>query len=114
MKKILFIATALTTLGFSIPTESQAWDRCNTPSTRIVSYTRCGRPIVATYQVYGYDRCGNPVGRWVTQQSSHQCGICNPRPSCPPSYRHSHHRVIAPAPSCPPRGGVSWFFSFGR
>lgn len=116
MKKILSITAALTVIGFALPSETQAFDRCHTPSTtRIISRTPCGQPVYATYQVYGRDRFGHPVGRWVTQRSSHTCGVCNPRPACPPSYGHGHHhRVVAPAPICPPRSGVSWFFSFGR
>ncbi|MCA1963913.1 MAG: hypothetical protein LDL31_08220 [Prosthecobacter sp.] len=127
MKTILSLAAALTFIGFALPSETQAWDHCATPATRIISYTPCGRPVYAIYQVYGRDRWGNPLGRWVTQQSGHTCGVCNPRPVCPPSYGHGYHRpivapvpvcpprpIVAPTPVCPPRSSVSWFFSFGR
>lgn len=118
MKKILALVAAATTLGFAVPSETQAWDRCSTPHSRIISYLPCGRPVYATYQVYGYDRCGNALGRWVTQHSHCGCMTCNPRPACPPpSYGHfgGYHRShSAPAASCAPRGGVSWIFSFGR
>jgi hypothetical protein len=110
MKTILALATAAITLGFASPSESQAWDHCNSHS-RIVSYLPCGRPVYATYVIYGRDHCGRPLGRWVTQRQSCGCSICSPRPYCPPpsyghhgSHRHSHSS----------RSGVSWFFSFGR
>ena len=107
MKKILALVAAATTLGFAVPSETQAWDRCSTPHSRIVSYLPCGRPVYAVYQIYGHDRCGNPVGRWVTQRSICGCNTCSPRSSY---HGHSGFR-----PACPPsRGGTSWSFSFGR
>ncbi len=109
MKKILALVAAATTLGFAVPSETQAWDRCSTPHSRIISYLPCGRPVYAVYQIYGRDRCGNPVGRWVTQHTSCGCSTCSPR-----SHYHGHSHG-GYRPSCPPsRGGVSWSFSFGR
>ncbi len=71
------IAVLIAVLGafFAIPTSANA--DC---ARRIVSYTTCGRPIYAHYEVYGYDRCGNPVGRWVTDWFRCSCDVCNPRP----------------------------------
>ncbi len=109
MKKILALVAAVTTLGFAVPSETQAWDQCN-HHTRIVSYLPCGRPVYAVYQIYGHDRCGNPLGRWVTQRSSCGCSVCNPRSHhhCP--SHNGYSRIYSP----PPRSGVSWSFSFGR
>jgi hypothetical protein len=109
MKRILAIVTVVLSILSFAPSAS-AWDSCN---SRVVGYTRCGRPIMAIYQVCGYDRCGNPVGHWVTQSSRCGCNVCSPRPSyhysppsCPPRnpyhYGHSSHS----------RGGFR--FSFGR
>lgn len=84
MKKTLAILAALTTLGFSLPTEAAANWGCN--QTRIVGYTPCRRPIIAVYRIVGYDFCGNPIGQWVTQPTNCNCrnrhfhhpGTCNP------------------------------------
>jgi hypothetical protein len=117
MKKILALVAAVSAFGFAIPATSEANDWGH---TRIVSYLRCGRPVVANYQLYGYDRCGNPLGRWVTQHTTCGCSVCNPRPACSP-YSHGHfggvrhiRTPIVPVAPCAPRSGVSWFFSFGR
>ncbi len=88
MKHLLLVLSVITTL-ISFTPSANAWDGCN---SRIVGYTRCGRPIVAVYQVCGYDRCGHPIGHWVTQSSQCGCEICNPRPrydgpSCGRDYR---------------------------
>ena len=115
MKKILFLLSAVTVLGFVSPTSAKADPSCN---RRVVSYLACGRPVYATYQVYGYDRCGKPVGRWVTEHSSCGCNTCRPRPvyhsqrsACPPppcptphygGYSHGPSRRVS---------GLSFFFS---
>ena len=76
MKKLLILFASLSLLAVS----ASAHDRCGT-QTRIVGYTSCGTPIVATLEVVGYSRCGEPILSWVTHY---------PRES---SYRHhsSHH-----------------------
>jgi hypothetical protein len=61
MKK-LFVILASATL-FSI--SASAHDRCETRS-RIVGYTHCGTPIIATLEVVGRTRCGEPIFDWVT------------------------------------------------
>jgi hypothetical protein len=116
MKKILALVAAATAIGFAVPAESQAWDRCSSGHTRIVSYRPCGRPIYANYVVCGYDRCGNPIGHWVTQREACGCYRCNPRSTgyCPPHAHHGHFGGYRQVPVCPPRSGVSWSFSFGR
>ena len=117
MKKILALIAVVSSLGFATPSVSEANDWGH---SRIVSYHRCGRPVVSSYQVYGYDRCGNPLGRWVTQNTACGCSVCNPRPICHPSshgrfggYRQIRTPIVPVAP-CAPRSGVSWHFSFGR
>jgi len=94
MKHILALVVVLSALFVITPTAS-ARDGCG---SRIVSYTACGRPIYAVYQIYGYDRCGNAIGRWVTQSSHCSCSVCNPRP-------------VYSYPSYPSYGGGS---SYGR
>ena len=84
MKHILGLLTVLSVVAFTAP--SAKADHSN---RRVVSYTSCGRPVYASYQVYGYDRCGNPIGRWVTESSYCGCEVCHPRPryySQQPSY----------------------------
>ncbi len=84
MKKTLAILAALTTLGFTLPSEAEANWGFN--QRRIVSYTPCRQPVYAVYQIVGYDRCGNPIGQWVTQRANCNCrsrqsfhpGSCNP------------------------------------
>jgi hypothetical protein len=116
MKKALFILlTAISALTVAVP-EAQA--DCG---RRIVSYTACGRPVYAVYQVVGYDRCGNPMGRWVTQSSYCGCEICHPRPRYEyrePSYGYGgsscdrdHHSRSSYGSSY--RSG-GFYFSFGR
>jgi hypothetical protein len=108
MKRALIILiTAISALTIAVP-EAQA--DCN---RRIVSYTSCGRPIYAIYQVVGYDRCGHPIGRWVTQSSYCGCDICHPRPRYDyraPSCDHDRH-YHSYSPSY--RSG-GFYFSFGR
>jgi hypothetical protein len=109
MKHILALLAVLSVIAF-IPSQASAHD-CG--SRRVVSYTSCGRPVYAVYQVCGYDRCGNPIGHWVTQSYRCGCSVCNPRPVYSPPYHghgHSHGR-----PSCdyPVRRG-GFYFSFGR
>ncbi|MCB1227819.1 MAG: hypothetical protein KDK99_18520 [Verrucomicrobiales bacterium] len=79
MKKLLAILAAITAIGITLPATASADHSCN---RRIVSYTSCGRPVYAYYQIVGYDRCGHPVGQWVTQNANCSCSRCN---------SHSHH-----------------------
>ena len=111
MKKTLAIIAALTTLGFTLPSEAEANWGCNAP--RIVSYTSCGRPVYAVYQIVGYDRCGNPVGRWVTQHVNCGCNTCNPRR---PSHHGFSHGGFNHGSCNPGFSGSSggFFFRFGR
>jgi hypothetical protein len=119
MKHILILIAALSTLGVLAPTTAQA-----DHGTRIVSYTSCGRPIYAVYQICGYDRCGHPIGHWVTQHVSCGCSVCNPRPVYQPSYGgHSHysqpsygyHFGSSSRSSCDNHQSSGGFhFSFGR
>ncbi len=108
MKRFIALLSVVTAFLAFAPS-AEAYD-CN---SRIVGYTRCGRPIVSVYRICGYDRCGNPIGHWVTQSSSCGCSICNPRPS----YHHHH------GPSCGTGYSPSYrssfrsggfYFSFGR
>jgi hypothetical protein len=110
MKTILALVAAAAALGFAVPAETQAWDSCSNGHSRIVSYRPCGRPIYASYVVYGRDRCGNLLGRWVTQREACGCDRCNPRSTgyCPPHSHHGHfggYRQIRTP---------SFHFSFGR
>jgi hypothetical protein len=107
MKKALAILAAVTAIGLTIPATAEANWGCN---QRIVSYTPCGRPVFAVYQIIGYDRCGNPIGQWVTQRANCGCNRCAPRPV----FGHGHHHG-----TCPPQPGFrgssgSFFFRFGR
>ena len=63
---------------------ASAYAGCGT-NTRIVGYTSCGTPIVATLEVVGYSRCGDPIFNWVTHY---------PRESSSRHYssHYSHHR----------------------
>ncbi|MDB6075283.1 MAG: hypothetical protein JWO89_2923 [Verrucomicrobiaceae bacterium] len=61
MKTVLTILASLT-LFTSIASADHG---CATPR-RVVGYTRCGDPIVATYEYVGRSRCGDPVYQWVT------------------------------------------------
>ncbi len=123
MKHILAILAVFTAFAFTAPTTANA--DCG---SRVVSYLPCGRPVYATYQVYGYDRCGNPVGRWVTNYVQCGCDICHPRPVYVPHYdrdcdhdrSYSSHRsggtyYGSSHGSCgsPFRSG-GFYFSFGR
>jgi hypothetical protein len=109
MKKVIALFAAVAAIGFALPSTAEANWGCN---QRVVSYTACGRPIFAVYQIVGYDRCGNPIGQWVTQRSNCGCNRCSPRQS------FGHGRNV-----CPPQpgfhrssGGSSggFFFRFGR
>jgi hypothetical protein len=112
MKKMLSLLALTTLIGFAIPTTASAYDSCG---RRIVSYTACGRPVYAVYQICGYDRCGNPVGHWVTQSASCSCSRCRPRPSCDSGHSHSHsHGHSSHSHYSSPRRSVGFFFSFGR
>lgn len=110
MKKILAIIATLAAIGITLPTEAKADWGCNHGARRVISYTPCGRPVFAVYQIIGYDRCGNPVGQWVTQRANCGCNTCSPR-------RPSHHHDFD---SCRPgfggfRGSSGgFFFRFGR
>lgn len=72
MNRLLIIFASLSLLA------STAWagPRCGT-NTRIVGYTSCGMPIVATLERVGYSRCGEPIFNWVTHD--------------PREGRHVHH-----------------------
>ncbi len=109
MKRALFILiTAISALTIAVPV-AQADGSC-----RIVSYTSCGRPIYARYQVVGYDRCGQPIGRWVTESSHCGCEVCNPRPRYDyrgPSCDHDQDSHSSHGSSY--RSG-GFYFSFGR
>lgn len=123
MKHLLAILSVLGVIAFTAtPTTANA--DC---SRRIVSYTACGRPIYAVYQIYGYDRCGNPVGQWVTQSYHCSCSICNPRPVYNPpcdrgyGYGYPSHRSsgtwfgFGHGGSCgSPFKSGGFYFSFGR
>ena len=85
MKHILAILAVFSAFAFTAPTTANA--DC---ASRVVSYLPCGRPVYATYQVYGYDRCGNPVGRWVTNHVQCGCDTCHPRPVYIPHHDHGH------------------------
>ncbi len=61
MKTVLTILASLTLFT----TIASADHGCAT-SSRVVGYTRCGDPIIATYERVGYSRCGDPVYQWVT------------------------------------------------
>ena len=89
MKTLLTILASLTL----ITTVATAHDHCETPR-RVVGYTRCGDPIIATYEYVGRSRCGEPVYQWVT----HYPRETEPRYVAPP--------VPFPLPS--------FFFSFGH
>jgi hypothetical protein len=113
MKHILATLTVLSAIAFTAPS-ADAYDGCN--QQRIVSYTTCGRPVYAVYQIYGHDRCGNPIGRWVTQSSRCGCSVCNPRPvyqpNCDQGHGHSHGSNQSGYQY--PRRSVGFSFSFGR
>lgn len=61
MKTILSLLASLTLFG----AVASAHPGCETPR-RIVGYTRCGDPIIATYERVGSTRCGEPIFQWVT------------------------------------------------
>ena len=114
MKHILALLALFSVFTFLAPSAT-AYDGC---ARRVVSYTSCGRPIYAHYEVYGYDRCGSAVGRWVTDWYRCSCAVCNPRPVYSyPSYGggystggDTHHRH-----SCDyPQRRSGFYFSFGR
>ena len=75
MKTVLTLLASLTLLS----TVASAHDHCDTPR-RVVGYSRCGDPIIATYEYVGRSRCGEPVYQWVTHY---------PRES---EYRHEEYR----------------------
>ncbi len=76
--------TALTLLAslalFS--TVASAHPGCES-TRRVVGYTRCGDPIIATYEVVGHTRCGDPVFDWVKHY---------------PREHESRFSVVLPAP----------------
>ena len=61
MKKLFAILASATLLSVT----ASAHDSCE-PRTRVVGYTACGTPIIATLEVVGYTRCGDPIFEWVT------------------------------------------------
>lgn len=111
--KYILVLVALFTVFTSMATPAMARDAC---ARRVVSYTSCGRPIYARYEVYGYDRCGNALGRWVTESYRCGCSTCNPRPVySSPSWggsgggHHNHNH------GCEyPQRRSGFYFSFGR
>ena len=58
------IATLLASFAL-FTTVASAHPGCETPR-RVVGYTRCGDPVIATYDIVGYARCGDPVREWVS------------------------------------------------
>jgi len=60
MKTVLTLLASLTLFT----TIASADHGCETPR-RVVGYTRCGDPIIATYEFVGRSRCGDPVYEWV-------------------------------------------------
>lgn len=122
MKYIIAIIAALTVIGFTVP-ETASANPYSHGSRRVVSYRSCGAPIYAVYQVSYYRGC--PVGRWVTQNTSCGCSVCNPRTSHHGSHssyygaRHGYSYGNPGYSTCPPQrpsygrsGGI--FFRFGR
>ncbi len=110
MKKILAILAALTVIGITLPSPAEAYT-CG--QRRVVSYSNCGHPVYAVYQVVGYDRCGNPIGQWVTQGSSCSCRHRYSSHGHHHSDRHHHHRSRGSSFGASGPGG-GFFFRFGR
>ena len=61
MKKVLTILASVSLFVAN----AAAHPECGT-SCWIVGYTRCGDPIIATYEMVGRSRCGDPIYQWVT------------------------------------------------
>ncbi len=114
MKPILALLALLFAFTFLAPT-ANAHDGYR---RRVVSYTTCGRPIYAHFEIYGYDRCGSAMGRWVTDWYRCSCSTCSPRPVY--SYPYSGGRCDGDGyrhrgPSCDyPYRRSGFYFSFGR
>lgn len=109
MKHILALLAVFSAFAL-FATPASARDGC---ARRVVSYTHCGRPVYARYEVFGYDRCGNAIGRWITESNRCGCAACNPRPVYSyPSYGGSHHHR---GHGCDyPQRRSGFYFSFGR
>jgi len=92
MKTVLTILASLT-LFTSIASADHG---CATPR-RVVGYTRCGDPIIATYEYVGRSRCGDPIYQWVTHypREREETRITLPLPSFSlhlGGRSHSDHR----------------------
>ena len=61
MKTVLTILAGISLFSTTV----SAHPECG-PTRRIVGYTRCGDPIIATYEIVGRSRCGDPIFEWVT------------------------------------------------
>ena len=87
MKTVLTLLASLTLLT----TVASAHPGCETPR-RVVGYTRCGDPIIATYEFVGRSRCGDPVYEWVTHYPrERETRIELPVP-LPFAFGHHHDR----------------------
>lgn len=99
MKKILSLL-ALTSAFALMPVNStNAHD-----FGRVVGYTPCGKPIIATHEVVGRDHCGRNIWEWVTHYPS-SCH-CGDRRRADDQCSSSRHHYEAP------RRESSWSFFF--
>ncbi len=89
MKKILSLI-ALTCSFALLPLNSANAHDCG----RIVGYTPCGKPIIATHEVVGRDHCGRNIWKWVNHYPS-SCH-CREEPRYEDHCSSSRHHYEAP------------------
>lgn len=65
MKKILSLIALAGTFDLLPVNSANAHD-----SGRVVGYTPCGKPIIATHEVAGRDHCGRNIWEWIRHYPS--------------------------------------------